>query len=120
MKNDSKKVIDVLTLAMLTMFIFFGYEWLLGAAFLLVLGNIFDSRITSAIARYWIKFSLLIAGINTKIILTVLFYLILTPVAFVYRLFNRELTDHFYGKKKTSHFENKFSTYKKEDFIRQW
>lgn len=120
MKNDSRKVIDTLTLAMLAMFVFLGYEWLLAAAFLLLLGNIFDSRITSAIACYWIKFSLLIAGINAKIILTALFYLVLTPMAFGYRLFNKELTDHFYGKEKSSNFENKFSTYKKEDFTRQW
>jgi hypothetical protein len=114
------KTISVLTLAILIAHIIFGAPWLLWAALLLTLGNAFESRFTSALARYWMKFAGALGAFNSRIILTMTFYLILTPLAFVYRIFNRPLVDHFRANKEKSYFEDLNKTYTPADFEKTW
>jgi hypothetical protein len=114
------KTINVLTLAILIAFLFFGARWFLWLALLLSLGNAFESRITSALARYWMKFAAFLGAFNSKVILTLTFYLILTPLSFVYRIFNRHLIDHFRVNKRRSYFEDLNKTYTPSDFEKTW
>lgn len=116
----TSKTINVLTLAVLIVFLVFGAQWFLWLALLLSLGNAFESRITSALARYWIKFAAVLGAFNSKVILTLIFYLILTPLALVYRIFNRHLVDHFRVNKRRSYFEERNKTYTQADFEKTW
>lgn len=114
------KTISVLTLAVLIAYVIFNAQWLLWVALLLTLGNAFESRITAAIAHYWMKFAAVLGEFNSRVILTVTFYLILTPLAFVYRIFNRPLVDHFRANKRQSYFEDLGKTYTPADFEKTW
>ncbi|MFA5181869.1 MAG: SxtJ family membrane protein [Syntrophales bacterium] len=116
----TSKTISVLTLAVLIAYVVFSAPWLLWAAVLLTLGNAFESRFTTVLARYWMKFAALLGGFNSRVILTVTFYLILTPLAFVYRIFNRPLVDHFRANKRQSYFEDLNKTYTPADFEKTW
>jgi len=123
MKPDSlatSKTINILTLALLVAFLVFGVQWLLWIAMLLCLGNALESRITSAIACYWMKFAAVLGAFNSKVILILTFYLILTPLAFVYRIFNHHLVDHFRINKRQSYFEERNKSYTKADFEKTW
>jgi hypothetical protein len=65
--------------------------------------------------RGWMKFADALAWINTRILLTVIYYLVVTPTGAVMRLFGkspldadgnwRRATPHSYGDK---HFEKQF------------
>lgn len=114
------KTINILILALLVAFLVFGVQWLLWIAMLLCLGNALESRITSAIACYWMKFAAVLGAFNSKVILTLIFYLILTPLAFVYRIFNHHLVDHFRINKRQSYFEDLNKTYTQKDFEKTW
>jgi hypothetical protein len=114
------KTISILTLAVLIAYVIFKAQWLLWIALLLTLGNAFESRFTTALARYWMQFANLLGAFNSRVILTVTFYLILTPLAFVYRIFNRPLVDHFRANKRQSYFEDLGKTYTPADFEKTW
>lgn len=114
------KTISVLTLAVLIAYVIFSVQWLLWIALLLTLGNVFESRFTIALALYWMKFAAVLGAFNSRVILTVIFYLILTPLAFVYRIFNRPLVDHFRVNKRQSYFEDINKTYTPADFEKTW
>ena len=116
----TSKTISVLTLAVLIAYVIFKAQWLLWIALLLTLGNTFESRFTTALARYWMKFADLLGAFNSRVILTLTFYLILTPLAFVYRIFNRPLVDHFRANKRQSYFEDLGKTYTPADFEKTW
>ena len=65
--------------------------------------------------RLWMKFADALAWINTRILLIVIYYLVVTPTGFVMRLFGkspldtggewRRPTPHSYGDR---HFEKQF------------
>jgi hypothetical protein len=114
------KTINVLTLAILIAYLIFSAPWLLWAAVFLAVGNAFESRITGAIAVYWMKFAIALGTFNSKVILTLTFYFILTPLAFVYRIFNNDCVNHFRIKKMHSYFEDINKAYTKENFEKVW
>jgi hypothetical protein len=66
------------------------------AVLLTVPGALFPS-VLRPIQRGWMAFATVLGHVNTRIILTAFFYLVLTPVGFVVRLFrdplDRSLTD---------------------------
>jgi hypothetical protein len=115
-----QKTINALTLAALIAYLIFGAQLLLWIALLLTLGNAFESRITAIVAHYWMNFAAVLGAFNSKVLLTLTFYLILTPLAFVYRLFNRPLVDHFLVNKRRSYFEDINKTYTRTDFEKPW
>jgi len=116
----TSKTISVLTLAVLIAYVIFSAQWLLWVALLLTLGNAFESRLTTALASYWMKFATILGAFNSRVILTLTFYLILTPLAFVYRIFNRPLVDHFRANNRQSYFEDINKTYTQADFEKTW
>ena len=65
-----------------------------GTAALLLLG-LADNPLANLLSAGWLKLSELLGAINSKIILSLIFYLVLTPVAFIYRLFNKQASAHF-------------------------
>jgi hypothetical protein len=114
------KTITVLSAALVIAYLIFGYIWLLWAALLLLIGNAFESRATNAIARYWMKFAAVLGNFNSRVILTIIYFTVLTPVAFLFRLFNKPLVDHFRANKRSSYFDVLNKTYQKSDFEKMW
>lgn len=126
---DTIKTINVLAAALLVVYAI-GFKWLdirlLGVnvlvwiALLLIVGSAFESRITTAIAKGWMKFGHVIGTFNTKLILTVIFFVVLTPLAFLFRLFNRHLVDHFKVNNRSTYFDDLNKSYEKSDFEKLW
>ncbi len=61
---------------------------LIYAALFLLFTGLFLRKISYRIASIWLKIAELIGTFNTKIILAVIYFAILTPVAFLYRSFH--------------------------------
>jgi len=117
---DTLKTITVLTLALLIAYLIFDIRWLLWAALLLALGNACESRATTAVARYWMQFASWLGNINSRIILTLIFFLLLTPIAWLYRRFNRDKVSHFHENRQRSYFDDVEKSYTPEDFEKLW
>jgi hypothetical protein len=117
---DTLKTNTVLILAFLVAHLIFGAKWLLWTALLLALGNVFESRATTVIARYWMRFASFLGAVNTRILLAAMFFVVLTPIALLYRLFNREAADRFRKNSQSSYFDDVRKSFDREDFEKLW
>ena len=58
-------------------------------ALALLLTGLFVKPLAELIAKWWLKFAEVVGTFNGRLILTLTFYLFLTPLAFLYRRFVR-------------------------------
>jgi hypothetical protein len=71
------------------------------------------------LTRLWLKLSTLLSCLSNGVILTVVFYLVLTPIALVYRLFNRDPLN--LGRKVAgSFYSERNHCYSKTDLEKMW
>ncbi len=117
---DTQKTINVLVLAAMAGFIIFGRGWLLWTAFVLMALNVFAEPLVRPIAAAWLKFAEVLGTVNSKILLAIAFYFVLTPLSVLYRVFNKELVLHFKAKDRETLFEDVKEPYSKKTFERQW
>ncbi len=120
--NDTEvqKTNAVLAAALLIAFMIWSNKILLWLAILLLIGAATESRVNSFIARYWLKFSRIIGEINSSILLSLVFFIILTPVSILFRLFNKAAVAHFKCNDKNSYFTDSIQKYDKKYFLKQW
>lgn len=64
------------------------WPWIIGGV-LVVLALIFPLGL-APVYKYWMKFSHVLGWINTRIILGIIFYLFITPIGLMIRLFTRD------------------------------
>ena len=88
-------------------------------ALLFLFLGVFVKKAATWVAWGWLQFAHLIGTVNTKIILTLIFFLILTPIALCYRLF---YGDSLKIKQKTpdSTWHHRDHTYDKSDLEKAW
>lgn len=119
-RSETNKTLAVLAFVFLIAYLVLDAKWLLWIAAFFCAGSAFENPVTSAIARYWLKFAAVLGHANSKILLTFMFFAVLTPIAFVYRHFNREKVDHFLADNRDSYFDDIKKTYGPEDFEKLW
>jgi hypothetical protein len=120
--NDTEvqKTNAVLAAALLIAFMIWSFKILLWLTLLLLIGAATGSRISAFIARYWLKLSRFIGVINTKILLSLVYFVILTPIAALFRVFNKAAVAQFKCNDKNSYFIDSNNVIDKEYFIKQW
>jgi integral membrane sensor domain MASE1 len=123
-KSEISKTINALVLVALVAFLLFHkksfHHWFLGIAIGLLIINIFIPPLALFIATYWEKFGKVMGGIMSKIILTIAFYLFFTPLAFIYRTFNKPLVDYFKNRKKDTFYKDVTVEYTQKTFKNLW
>ena len=79
----------------------FDVTWLRNTA--LILGLIFtvSPTLSKAVLWFWGKLAHVLGWINTRIILSLVFYLFLLPIALLFKLFNR---DRFSRRQQCHHY----------------
>jgi len=82
-----------------------GWLWGIGLLFL-ILGFILPS-VLRPVYRIWMLLAYFIGGIVSRVILTVLFYVVLTPTALVLRLFGKDVLDQRFEKDRESYWIKK-------------
>lgn len=93
LKESGKKpvqpveTIAVLALATTLIGILFKVKWMPHVTLCLLFIAVFTKGASRFIAHWWMRFAVLLGTLNSKILLTVVFYGILTPLAYVYRIF---------------------------------
>ena len=120
--NDTEvqKTNAVLAAALLIAFLIWGYKLFLWLAILLLIGSATGSRVNTFIALYWLKFSKKIGEINSRILISLVFFIILTPVSALFRLFNKAAVAQFKYNDKNSYFTDSGKKYDKKYFLNQW
>src|SRR3989339_1211555 len=59
-------------------------------AFLFLLSALIAPKISGVIAKGWLAFAHTLGRINSNVVLSLLFYMLLVPIAFMYRTFSRD------------------------------
>ena len=71
------------------------------------------------IAFLWMKLAMILGYINSRILLSIVFYLFLFPIAMIARLFNKDILQ-LKPKKSGSYFSDRDHEYQSEDFKYPW
>lgn len=120
-KIEVYKTISVLSLALLFAYFYFEEIWLLyGLAFLLFL-VLFLFPIAKMIHHLWMLLAIVLAWINTKILLSLIFFLVLTPLALLQRRFSKSSFNSPQDNDLESYFETPDrQEFKPDDFKQSW
>jgi hypothetical protein len=65
--------------------------WFTGAAILIIVAALFAPILLRPLHKAWMILSFFLGGVMSRLILSLLFYLILTPVGLLLRLFGKDL-----------------------------
>ena len=96
-----------------------GWLWGIGLLFL-ILGFILPS-ILRPVYRIWMFFAYFIGGVVSRIILTVLFYVVLTPTGLVLRLLGKDILNQKFDKNQKSYWVKKdLSSILKEQYEKMY
>jgi hypothetical protein len=84
-----------------------AWPWLLGVATFFLLTGLFLHFVLRPIYIGWMKFAFLLGWVNTRLILGVFFYVILTPIGLIMRLFGRDPLHRKFDRKATTYWEKR-------------
>mgnify|MGYP000871499780 FL=1 len=85
-EHNAMETLAVLAFVSLAIGLFFTVKVLFFLALCLLFVGIFLKALSIRIAGIWLEFSTILGGISSRIILTVIFFVFLTPIAFFYRI----------------------------------
>ncbi|MBS1659198.1 MAG: hypothetical protein JST18_14015 [Bacteroidetes bacterium] len=109
--------IIILALASLGLNYVFHLRYADYAAAVLLLIALFVYPVAVWITIGWLKFAQLLGTINSKILLTLIFFIFLFPIATLYRLSKKDpLQRKKLNKEGTSYFSSRNHTYQPDDF----
>ncbi len=92
-----------------------------GAGILLVFMGVMFPRLLGPVHFVWMKISFYLGLVMTTLILGLLFYLVLTPVALTAKLFNKQFLKTRIEKPASSYWEPKErKVFHREDYERQY
>lgn len=118
--SETVQTFQLLTLVVLVLFLIWNAGWLIWSATILILLGLKENTLSTTIASVWMTIAEGMGVISTKVILTIIFVIFLVPVAWLYRLFEKDLTSHFFKKKSDSYFIDKKENYSKDTFEKTW
>ncbi len=124
MKKDNPaktlETLSVLALFFLVLFIFFKISWAVYVSLFLLVLTLFENPLSKFISSAWFKFSELLGKISTFIILAAVFYAVITPLSFLWRLFNKKEAAHFLSNESKSLFEDVNRKFSDNYFNKTW
>ena len=87
----------------------------------LFLTGLFFPRTLKPFNRVWMGLAILLGFVMSRVILTILFYLVLTPISFIAKIFGKKFMELKYDKSAKSYWEKRSVIHKKQiDYERQF
>lgn len=119
-RSKDLETIIVLSSGSLAFYFIFKKNVFVFLSFGLLLVSLVSSRSASVISDLWLKFSYRIGKVNNTVLLFISFYVFVTPVAFLYRLFVRDPLFLKKNKDTKTYFHTRNHSFKKEEFDKTW
>ena len=98
----------------------FEYEdiriWSIIAAFIFLILGILDSKYLTPLNRFWMKFGLFLGKIISPIVMGIVFFLVVTPIGIIMKIFRKDLLNIRYNKNQSYwvYRKNKFGSMKRQ------
>ena len=120
-KNNKAKSLETLLVLTGALIIFFWVShkkiYLLIGLILILIG-ITSSYLSGKITWLWLKFSELIGAVMSKVILSVVYFVFLVPIAFLYQLTKRDSLS--LKRKQGSYYSHRNKQYSPKDIENIW
>ena len=71
--------------------------WSLAISFIFLVLGILNSNLLSPLNKIWFKFGILLGRIISPIVMCIIFFLVVTPIAFIMRLLGKDLLNLKYS-----------------------
>ena len=81
--------------------------WSLIISFLFLFLGLLNSKILTPLNKLWFRFGLFLGKIISPIIMAVIFFLVVTPIGLLMRLFGKDVLNLKLNKKKSSYWIEK-------------
>jgi hypothetical protein len=121
MKRPPKEVILVIVVGLLIISRIFTIDNLDMVAIVIGLIGVFSSTLSDKIAWLWFKISDILGYIMSRLLLTLIFFLILTPVALLSRIFRKkDLMEKKIDDSVSSYFDIRNHEYEAGDLRDPW
>ena len=123
MKEENKKskaleTILILVAALIILFWIYHKKIFLLVSLILILIATTSEFLTKKISLAWLKFSEAIGKVMSKVILTAVYFIILVPLAFLFRLTGKDQLQ--LKRKKDSYFVERNHLFSKKDIENIW
>ena len=115
----SKETVLVITVGFLLLYLFFKRKAFLDIALVVGLAGIFSFYLSEKIDWLWSKLSVILGEISNGILLSILFFLVLTPIGLIRRFWKKNSMTHF-DPEKTSNFSDRAHSFTKKDLENTW
>jgi hypothetical protein len=121
MKTDTKPIGTMLVLAMGCLLAFVAWHAKLALWLSFVFGGvgIFSGYLSRQIARVWMGLARLLGRISNALLLSVVYWFVVVPVALIRRLRKKDKLTHF-DRAATSNFVERNHFFQKEDLEKTW
>lgn len=116
---ENLKTLIVLALALLSAHLIWQWSWALWLTVMFLVIAAFSQYFTSRIAWIWLSFAHVIGKVNSTLILSLSFFLVLTPLAWLRKLFVRNSLDLQIPQKRTL-FHTRNHRYTPQDLENPW
>ena len=88
-KNNSAKTVLVITVGFGILFLIFDFKWALHTALIVGVLSVLSNRICDFIDFLWMKLAKVLSFIVPNILLSIIFYLFLFPLAVLSKIFGK-------------------------------
>jgi ABC-type multidrug transport system fused ATPase/permease subunit len=122
MAIEKEKVLEnnlVIAGGLLVFYFVFDIKLLIVIALAVIILTVLSDFIAGKISWVWMKLAEVLGYINSKILLSVIFYVVLFPIAMIYRLLSKD-TMTLKRTKLESMFVDRNKTYSAEDLKDLW
>ncbi len=122
MKIPKEKVLEnnlVIAGGLLVFYFIYQIKVLVVLALVVIILTVISDVIAQKISWLWMKLAEVLGYINSKILLSIIFYFILSPIAFIYKISSKDNL-HLKKNKLNSLFVDRNKTYTAEDLKDLW
>jgi hypothetical protein len=116
---QSKETVLVITVGLLVLHLVFKNKLFLYCALGIGLAGVFSFYLSEKIHWFWNQLSVLLAAVSNRVLLGIVFFLVLTPMALIRRLGKKGRLRRFDGK-ATSNFSRREHVFEKKDLENTW
>jgi len=115
-KHKIKDSILVISTGFLVLYLFFEQNWAIGVSLGVSLAGIFSEKSAYWIHYGWMKIAMIMGYFMSRVLLSAVFFLFLTPIALLYRLTRKKTA----SAQDSSFYFERNHTYQAEDLKNVW
>ena len=118
-KTDPLKTILVITIGFLILYFIFEKRWMINLSVVIGTLGILSNYFAKKIDFLWMKMAVVLSYIIPNILLAIIYFLLLTPIALISRIFNKN-NQLFLKNPKNTLFKEYNRTINKDSFKNPW